>query len=155
MDILNSSRKRQKEGDIFAYKMSQESFFRFGRVIRLDAKIGVSVSVLLLYFYKAISPDKYIIPELNPADLLISPVGTNRQGWLRGYYETVERRPIAPGEKLPVHHFRDVVFKKYRDEDGEVVQTPIEPIGDYVLHSFRTIDYRISDALGIPRSEEQ
>lgn len=43
---------------------------------------------------------------------------------------------------------------RYFDENGNEVRGPIEPVGDYGLHSYRTIDDTVSEALGIDRVPE-
>ncbi len=75
---------------------------------------------------------------------------TNKLPWSRGYFRTIENMPLAEGEVLPRHCFR-AKFRKDFAEAAIELPGDIEPCGDWVLHSFRTIDDEVSDALGIPR----
>lgn len=65
---------------------------------------------------------------------------------------------IAIGQDSPgfadQHCFLSASRGKYFDDQGHELPGPIEPVGDYRLHSLRTIDDEISDALGIPPAHE-
>lgn len=150
MQVLKRSRKEPQEGDIFVYKMKGQPY-RYGRVIRMHTKIGGFTDVILLYFYRAFSDEKISIPKLDKHKLLLAPLGTNRRPWTMGYFETVEHRPLAMDDILSTHCFKDDTYIKckYRDEYGQELEHKKNPCGLDALHSFRTIDARISDALGI------
>ena len=45
-----------------------------------------------------------------------------------------------------MHTFRDIRGWLF-DEDGNQLDTPVGPVGDAGVHSFRTIDDLVSDAL--------
>lgn len=77
---------------------------------------------------------------------------TNTLPWSRGYFETLENRPLETGEVLREHCFRSSKGKYY-DEHSNELSGPVEPCGDWGLQSYRTIDDEISDALGIPQSQ--
>jgi hypothetical protein len=153
MTKLKVSRKKPNPGDIFIFKIATEDHYRFGRVIRTEATIGGFEDVILIYIYYLTSSSKKIIPELDINHLLVPPIGTNRQGWLKGYFETVSYRPLDKEQLLPQHHFLDFTGK-YFDDNAQEVKLPVEPIGEWGIHSLGTIDNAISDALGIPWAEE-
>ncbi|HEY0494333.1 MAG TPA: hypothetical protein VGD48_01240, partial [Kutzneria sp.] len=67
----------------------------------------------------------------------------------RGYFQTISNAPFNAGEVLKRHCFRSFAGKYY-NEFAEELPEAIEPCGDWGLHSFRTIDDAVSDALGIP-----
>ena len=73
---------------------------------------------------------------------------TNRLPWSKGYFETVDNSPLGPAEVLSKHSFLDPVTGNYFDEMGNEVFEPKEPIGDFVLWSFRTIDEEIAELMG-------
>jgi len=148
--VLKKSRKKPKPGDVFVVQLRDDEYI-FGRVIAIDADVGFKTfGNVLLYFYRAFSGSKGDVPEIDCHELLIPPVITNRLGWVRGYFETVCHRALAPEDVLEKHCFYDMVFKKYVDEYGQELPQRMEPCGQDVLHSFRTIDDELSKALGIP-----
>ena len=72
------------------------------------------------------------------------------EGWSEGVFETVGNIPLGDGDVLDQHCFRRW-NGKYFDECSNQLPGPVEPVGDFGLHSFRTIDDDISDALGFER----
>lgn len=148
LEKLTPSRKRLKIGDIFVLKPKTHPYC-FGKIICIDAKIGGFENCILIYIYNKFSNNKFNIPELNPKDLLIPPCAINRLPWSRGYFETIENRPLTKNDVLPIHCFRDI-RNRYFNEYGIKLKHPVEPIGDYALNSYRTIDDDVSRALGIP-----
>jgi hypothetical protein len=130
--------------------------FLFGRVIRTDARIGPMTGVILIYIY---SPrfDSKTPPDrsgLSREELLVSPIMTNRLPWSRGYFETVAHWPLEKGDVLPQHCFLSSDPAGYYDELSNPLPGPTEPVGDWGLHSFRTIDDAISNAVGIPEAPD-
>ncbi len=89
--------------------------------------------------------------ELSPDRLLVSPMMTSRLPWSKGYFETVAHWPLKPDDVLPQHCFLSAARGRYFDEKGNELPGPIEPVGDYGLHSYRTIDDAMSGALGFDR----
>lgn len=148
LEILTPSRKKLKPGDIFVIKPKNFPYY-FGRIICIDAKIVVFKNCILIYIYNATSNNKMKIPGLCPSNLLIPPCIINRLPWSRGYFETIENRPLTKNDVLPIHCFRDI-RNRYFNEYGIKLKHPVEPIGDYALNSYRTIDDDVSRALGIP-----
>jgi hypothetical protein len=156
MEILKPSRRRLKAGDIFVYKVKSHDF-GYGRVVRTDALFYDGPrDAIVLYFYNAFSPIKDRIPELDRRKLLFPPIFTNRLAWSHGYFESIENRAPNQQEVYDRHCFRDDTYirPRYFDEDGRRLTKRMEPCGDYVLASFQTIDYRISEALGVEPSPD-
>ena len=154
MLVLKKSRKPLKAGDVFVFKMPATPFF-FGRVIRTDALIGPIRDNTLIYLYRASSPDKTKVPELSKNELLVPPIMTNRQAWLKGYFENVANRPLKPEELLESHCFFDDIWGRFYDDQNNELPGRIEPCGEYGLHSYRTIDDAVSKALGVKGSTER
>jgi hypothetical protein len=154
--VLTKRRRSPRVGDVFAMKPPDGQFL-FGRVMSLNANpLGVGDAVLI-YIYAARSNDKNDVPALRVSELLVAPIMTNRQPWTLGYFEVVDERPLAPGDRLPRHCF---LFQaptpvEYRDEMGNRLPGPVPPVGFWGLHSYRTIDDEISRALGIPLPPEK
>ena len=86
-------------------------------------------------------------------NLLLPPIITNKQPWTKGYFETIANYPVRKDEQLEVHCFKDS-RGWYFNEQGKRLQGKTDPVGEWGLHSYRTIDDAISIALGIPLSPE-
>jgi len=146
--VLRKTRRNPEPGDIFAM-LPPDGLFLFGRVISVDANpLGVG-GAYLIYVYRARARQKTRVPELFRGQLLVPPMMTNKRPWTMGYFEPVEKRPLGPMDVLPQHCFKDS-RGWYFDEQGNRLPAPVEPVGQWGLHSFRTIDDAVSGALGIP-----
>jgi hypothetical protein len=149
---LKAAGRPQLPGDVFAMLLPSEMYL-FGRVILVDPprQTAPGPGVILVYIYRHQSKAKDLngaIPR--PDDLLIPPVWTNRLGWTKGYFETIDSVPLQPSDLHRRHCFRryDGVCL---DEQGRRLTECTEPCGVWGLVSYRWIDDHISDALGIPR----
>ena len=146
--VLKTSRRRPKVGDIFAM-LPPGGLYLYGRVIVTDANpLGVR-GANLIYIYRPRSKEINIVPQLLRGQLLLPPMITNNLPWSRGYFQFIENRALVPMDCLQQHCFKDSrgwFFDEYRNR----LPGPIEPVGDWGLHSYRTIDNAISKALGIP-----
>jgi hypothetical protein len=138
-------------GDVFVMA-PPDGRFLYGRVIATNAKPLAGFDAILVYIYSTRTTDRQPVPELLRGRLLVPPMMTNKRPWTMGYFEFVEHRPLSPLDRLPQHCFKD--RKWYLDEFGNRLPRPVEPVGEFGLHSFRTIDDEISGALGIPLSPE-
>lgn len=124
--------------------------YLYGRVISTDANpLGVGGAVLV-YIYRARSKEKSNIPNLLREQLLVPPIMTNTLPWSKGYFEFVEHRPLTPIDRLRQHSFERAWTspKQYFDEQGNRLSAPVEPVGQWGLHSYQTIDEEIAAALG-------
>jgi hypothetical protein len=152
--VLKPSRARPRVGDVFVARPLSEEFL-FGRVVSTEARIGPMDNCILVYLFDIRSPNKQppLRAALTPTSLLTAPVMTNRLPWTHGYFETVDNWELQPDDLLARHCFRRS-NGQYFDETNRELAGPIEPVGDWALHSYRTIDDLISDALGIPRAPD-
>lgn len=153
--VLRPSRKAPRQGDVFALS-PRAGLFLFGRVVSTNAVAGSALTGLnLIYIYDArrSTADPPGDDELTPSRLLVPPILTNRLPWSRGYFETLDRRDLQPDDRLDAHCFRDSRGRWF-DESGRELPRPIEPVGQRGVHSFRTIDDLVSDALDIARAPE-
>lgn len=147
--VLKKSRRAPQVGDIFVTQPPDGQFL-FGRVIDTNAKpFGDQGGGLLIYIYRIRSSMKTPVPDLLRGQLLVPPMMTNRRPWTMGYFEHVENRPLTPMDSLPQHCFRDS-YGRYSDQYRNSLAGPVEPVGQWGLNSYRTIDDAISAALGIP-----
>jgi hypothetical protein len=152
LKILKPSRQAPKEGDVFVM-LPPDGKYLFGRVISTRAKAGPSMpNAILIYIFRTRSKEKNppSPADLVPSNLLLPPVMTNRLPWSRGYFESLSTEPIAAGQALPRHCFRSM-GGAYYDESSRILARPLDPCGDWGLHSYRTIDDQVSDSLGIAR----
>lgn len=150
MRILKRSRKAPQPGDVFVFQLeATPDRFNFGRVVRTDATIGFFRNVVLIYLYRQTSSDKEVAPSLRPSDLLVPPIATNALPWSKGYFETVSSAPLSQEDVLGQHCFKDS-RGRFFDADGRNLSAASGLLGDYGLHSYRTIDDAVSKALGIP-----
>jgi hypothetical protein len=154
--LLKKSRVAPVSGDIFVMKMPPDTYL-FGRVILAEppreTAPGPSSNLIYVYDFqsKTKSPDE---SRLGPHSLLIPPIWTNRLGWSKGYFETIKRGALETSTLLSQHCFKryDGV---YLDEEGRRLPGRIEPCGEWGLVSYRWIDDRISDAIGMLRVPER
>jgi hypothetical protein len=153
MEVLEPSKRRLRVGDIFAFRVRGHPY-RFGRVIRTDAKAGPFDKLVLIYLYAPTSPERDKIPELRVDNLLVPPLLTNRLPWSRGYFVAVDNRQLSDADVLAVHCFEDSRGNLY-DEMSNEIDHRVEPMGEFGVQSFRTIDDLISDAVGVPRVPDE
>lgn len=149
--VLRKTRRAPEAGDVFVMQPPDGEFL-FGRVISTEAEVGPMKGCVLIYVYRSRSRQKTPVPELLREDLLVPPVMTNKLPWTRGYFEHVENRPLALTDCLAEHCFERSWTSpaQYYDDRGHRLSGPIPPVGEYGLQSYRTIDDKISKALGIP-----
>jgi hypothetical protein len=96
------------------------------------------------------------LDNLTVTNLLVPPVWTNNLGWTKGYFETISNVPIKSSDLLPNPCFYVVALRpgapgSYVDDNGSVLDRRSDPCGEWALASYRWIDDRVSDALGIVR----
>jgi Immunity protein 26 len=152
LQILTPTRKMPRVGDIFVMQLLTGRFL-FGRVILADLprdRAPMPGSYLIYVYDVAADGKEPPIHQLSADRLLFSPLFINRLPWTKGYFENVGHADLKEADKLPVHCFRDT-RGRYLDEQGRPLAHVAEPCGDWALASYRSLDDRISDALGIPR----
>jgi hypothetical protein len=146
--VLRKTRRAPEAGDIFVMQPPDGQFL-FGRIVDPRAEIGPIKPCVMVYVYRTRASEKIPVPMLSCKELLVPPILTNKLPWSRGYFEFVEQRPMRQGERLTQHCFVDS-SGRYFDERSTRITGPVEPVGTWGLDSYRTIDDKISKALGIP-----
>ena len=155
---LKPSRKSPRPGDIFAM-LPPDGKYLFGRVIATDAAVFAIAPLVLIYIFQA-RDTMANVPEpqyLVPSGLLVPPIMTNRMAWSRGYFQTLVNREVLADEVLDTHCFLGPPKfgqECYYDEHSNLLPGPVPPVGEWGLHSFRSIDNLVSDALGIARAPQ-
>lgn len=152
--VLKRTRRRPRTGDVFAMAPSDGKYL-YGRVVSTDANPLGAGGGILIYLYRARSTEKSSVPKLLREQLLVPPIITNALPWTKGYFEFIENRPLTPMDSLRQHSFSRAWTspKQYFDEKGNQLAGPVEPVGQWGLHSFQTIDAEISAALGLPTEQ--
>lgn len=134
-------------GDVFCLKYPGPKFI-FGRIMRLDCVIARMPKAILVYVYAGEFKTDKAPPVLDKSRLLVAPAFINKLGFSRGFMPVVANVPVKETDFLSRHCFRGFQ-NKYLDEYGKIVE-PVEPIGEYGLGNYRTLDDAISKALKIP-----
>jgi len=154
--LKQPSRTKLRAGDVFAM-VPPDGMYLFGRVIFADLPRERApmpgANLIYVYRHRASSkePDRAM---LDPEDLLLPPLFINGLPWAKGYFEIVAHWPLEPGDLRSQHCFLSASRGSYFDEKGDALRGPVEPVGDWGLHSHRTIDTAISDALRINLSPD-
>jgi Immunity protein 26 len=151
--VLKKTRRTLEVGDIFVMQPPDGQFL-FGRVVDTNADPLGAGGAVLIYIYRVRSAAKTPVPELLRELLLVPPIMTNKLPWTKGYFEHVENRPLSAMDRLSQHCFKST-SGRYFDQIGNPLAGPAEPVGQWGLHSYRTIDDEISKALGIPLSPDE
>ena len=94
---LGTSLRFQKPGNIFCYQ-ALPGCWHYGRVMAIDADIGLGPDCLLLHFYRAGSLAMTTLPEFDLADLLFPAVVTDREAWARGMFQTLDKIKLTSEE---------------------------------------------------------
>ncbi|MCB0187554.1 MAG: hypothetical protein KDE31_24970 [Caldilineaceae bacterium] len=150
LKLHDGTRKKPRPGDIFAQRLKHNRQYIWGRVVHADATCGPATGLLLLYIYHP-STDNLTPPvDLNTTRLLLPPIIANRQGWLRGYYKTIENRVPRKEEILQQHCFEYLLDGEFRDEYGAKLPRRTEPCGIYGVASYIGVGELIAHTLGLP-----
>ncbi len=153
--IQQPSRKMPKAGDVFRMHLINGKYL-FGRVISTEACHGDVPKLLLLYVYNYLSDDGHAPELLRKEDMLLPPKITNRQGWLKGYFETVQQRSLEAEEIFERHCFESKMFNgssRYFDEYDNPLSQRLEPCGSRSVAGYSSMDNDIARALGIPNRQ--
>jgi hypothetical protein len=110
---LVASLRFQKPGNIFCYQ-AVPGFWHYGRVMAIDANVGLGEDCLLLHFYRESSMEMTKLPDFNLTDLLMRPVVCDREPWASGMFQTIDRIKLTQPEKESIGSMAD---KPQRIED--------------------------------------
>lgn len=152
IQVIRRSRHKPAPGEVFAMQLPDEAYL-FGRVIDvdLDSSRAPMPGCHLIYVYSHRSTTmEPVLEELRPDRLLIPPLFINTMPWTRGYFNTVAHQPLAADDLLDQHCFWDLSLSRFVDEFERPLPQESHPCGDWGLHSYRTLDDAVSEALGIP-----
>jgi hypothetical protein len=89
---LSEKRRFAKVGDLFRLS-PYAGVFLWGRLIKKARCFGDDFEMNLVYMYDAIGRERPKPEVLTPSNLIIGPSVVNNLGWVRGYWEIVQRHP--------------------------------------------------------------
>jgi len=147
------TRRHPENGDIFYMRLPTGNYL-FGRVRFAEAsrEKAPMPGATLIYIYSWQSPTPQPDYTMLRRDrLLIPPLWTNRMSWTKGYFQHVENRAGDDRIIFGPSCFHDKFRDRYVNEHGNRVSGRAEPCGSWALVSYRGIDDRVSDAVGIVR----
>jgi hypothetical protein len=153
MQVLKRSRTRPKAGDIFVIRPIKHDYY-FGRVINPKVDL-LAFQGILAYVYDIHARDKEPPAALPQTRLLIPPLLLDYSCWTLGLAERVEQRELSAADVLPKHCFYNILFRRYSDEHGTILEKKIEPCGEYGVTLPRGLGSEVSKALKIPFDDEQ
>lgn len=116
----------------------KENLFYFGKVINahVESKNPFFSGWYLVYLYNIPSGTKEIPSSLDPNHLLIPPMVINKQGWLKGYFETIGSEGVTEEEKSIDYGFWDFTREKFYSLSGEVLKNNPKIFTGYGLISY-------------------
>lgn len=110
----------------------------------------------LIYVYRHRAAEAAVSSsDLKPGDLLIPPAFVNQLGWTKGYFLPIGSAVVRPEDRLPHPCFFDGLRGTYVDASGQPIEHRSEPCGDWGLGNHRSLDVKISDALGITQAPDR
>lgn len=151
--IIKRSRHEPAEGEVFKMQIPCGKYL-LGQVIIANPPrefAPMPVSKLIYIFSNKYNSVTDIDIDLKDDVLLIPPIWTNSLGWKRGVFRNIDTTRIRLFPTMKRHCFRDI-RGFYVDEKGKKIRRISEPCGSWSLASYRRIDDKISDAIGIPRA---
>lgn len=153
LETLKRTRQKPEPGDVFVYRVRGMDF-GFGRVIRTDARMEPWRDLLVIYIYNVFAPDVEPIPVLKRDKLLVPPLLLFRQSlWTKGYFQTVQRKPLETQDVLKVHCFRDEVNRCYVDEYERRLKRRTSPCALHAVGNEYAVEADVCHALGLERDE--
>jgi hypothetical protein len=150
IEAQKGTRREPCVGDVFTFHVPNRGWL-FGRVAAINCQ-GMP-GCTLVYIYRGVHATTTPVPVLDKQHLLIPPRFVFSHVWRQGYFVTVQKGPLRPGDLFEKHCF-DNTFGRYVDEHWNNIDIPFEPCGHTGIDGASSFDDDISDALGIPRIPE-
>ncbi|MEK4251856.1 immunity 26/phosphotriesterase HocA family protein [Paenibacillus sp. FSL W7-1287] len=139
---MSKSRKRPVVGDVFVVQPFEGSYY-FCKVIKtkLQTKNENHKNMNLIYIYNYESKNKEVPDDLDRYSFLLPPTVVNNQGWLKGYYETVQNLNVSDLEENTEFGFFDNYENRntFYDINGEKIDYKPKYSSFYWLASYGAI----------------
>jgi hypothetical protein len=147
---MKGQRRELELGDVFVFQLDSDGSYRFGRIV----KIGQMTSEArfhgdaMVYLYApAFAEPKPDYDQLTPDRLLVPPDFVTKWMWHKGYFRTVDQRPLAEADLLKQHCFYSGDLEWYVDENDRRLDRRYEPCGSFGLPVFDWLEEQIDAAV--------
>ena len=155
LQIQTLFRKQLHAGNVFSLRYG-ESRYLFGRIIALDVAFGgFPGGCIRVHVYKKENDSDKIPEALIDSDLLIAPQHINRLGFSRGYMPVVGNIPLCDADIRNDICYYDAARSRFVDELGQALGRPKKIVGEFGLGNYRTMDDKISEALGLSPAKHE
>lgn len=97
LELLEKSRKKIRNGDVFVVKLLQRDLYFYGKVIDVKAKMGGFAEPMLIFLYKTPSTEIIIPNDMDENDVMTA-ILSLRDGWRDGVFKTICNIPVNEKE---------------------------------------------------------
>jgi hypothetical protein len=147
---MKGQRRELELGDVFVFHLDQDDSYRFGRIVKMGETTPEArfPGDALVYLYApAFAEPKPDYELLTPDSLLMAPEFVIKWMWTKGYFHTVDHRPLEPGDLLTQHCFYSAHYEGYVDENDRRLDRRYEPCGRFSLPIFEWLEEQIDAAV--------
>lgn len=151
-----SKRTQVRTGDAFVFRPGKANYF-WGRVMQQDFEFEEARGHLV-YLYDVNTSGTTSVPweTLKTERLLLAPLITNTSPWALGYFQTIDRASLKPGERLSVDYFV-TAQKSVVDQRGNAVAhvglAPDALVPTAGINNAKLIDEILKERLHVPTLE--
>lgn len=147
---MKGQRRDLLPGDVFTFQLDSDGLYRFGRVVMMgemtrEARFHGDAMVYL--YEPAHAEPKPDHSLLTPDRLLVPPDFVTKWFWTKGYFRTVDHRPLEPADLLAQHCFYDAYSEWYVDEHDKRLDKRYEPCGMFALPLYEFLEEKIDAAV--------
>lgn len=97
-EILEKSRKKIRNGDVFVVKIKDHDLYFYGKVIDVKAQFYNIVEPILIFIYKTPTTEIIIPNDMDENDIM-TVMFNNRDGWRVGCFKTICNIPVKEDEQ--------------------------------------------------------
>ena len=153
LPALGTKRRHPRAGDAFVYHPGNANFF-WGRLLETPFSISWAKGhLILLYDVATTDTDRVPWEAIGSAQLLVPPIVINGTPWSKGYFRSVENRPMRPEESRHpiffVNHNRECVDSNGKSTVGSQL-SPDAMLPTFGLSNVRLVDELLKQRLGVP-----
>lgn len=153
LPTAGAKRRNPRAGDAFVYHPGNANFF-WGRLLKTPFSIfGTKGHLILLYDVGTTDSDQVPWDAMASAELLVPPIVINGTPWSKGYFRSVEGRPLGPEDaRHPIFFVNQ--SRECVDSDGDpIAASPLSPdamLPTFGLSNVRLVDELLKQRLGVP-----
>lgn len=97
-EILEKSRKKVRNGDVFVVKIKDHNLYFYGKVIDVKAQYLDLAEPILIFIYKTPTTEIIIPNDMDENDIM-TVMFNNRDGWRVGCFKTICNIPVKEEER--------------------------------------------------------